>query len=405
MQANRMLKRKPHSKNPATPHGDFQTGRVISLASAHGIHDAYSSFLAPLLPVLIERLSILKVEAGAFLVFQQFPSIMQPVIGHLADRMSLKRLVLLAPAITASAMSLLAVCKSYWAAAVLLVISGLASATLHAVSPAIISRFSGRMLGRGMSFWMISGEIGVMAGPILIATTISVFSISAAPWLMAGGIAASFLLAYWLRDVEFFSCEYKPKTLQGSGKKLLRVFLPLAGILIARALLMSAVLAYMPVYLTEKGISLWLAGASITLLQASGIVGIFLSSHIKDRIEVRWIFLGSLFGSSLTLFLLLKSEGIMLIILMILLGSISLSLVPIGMAVMQENFPNNRSFANGLYMSALFVSESGAGVLMGRLADLFGMPSAFLWSVWACLLGIPFIFFLPQPARKATGSS
>lgn len=95
----------------------------------------------------------------------------------------------------------------------------------------------------------------------------------------------------------------------------------------------------------------------------------------------------------------------MLIILMILLGSISLSLVPIGMAVMQENFPNNRSFANGLYMSALFVSESGAGVLMGRLADLFGMPSAFLWSVWACLLGIPFIFFLPQPARKATGSS
>lgn len=400
MQTNNILNRKTDIKKPTLTKNDFQTKRVVTLASAHGIHDTYSSFLAPLLPVLIERLALLKVEAGAFLMFQQLPSILQPVIGHLADRLNFKRLVLLAPTVTAVAMSLFAISKTYWMAAILLVISGLASATLHAVAPAIISRFSGRLLGRGMSFWTISGEIGVMVGPILIATVISLFSISAAPWLMIGGIAASILLAYWLRGVEFYSSENKPKTLQGSGKKILRIFLPLAGILIARALLMAAVLTYMPVYLIEKGVSLWLAGSSITLLQASGIIGILISSSIMDRIGARWIFLGSLIGSSLTLLLLLQSEGIMQIIVMILLGAISLSVVPIGMAVMQENFPNNRSFANGLYLSTIFIANSGAGVVMGRLGDLYGMPSAFLWSVWVCLLGIPFIFFLPQPVRK-----
>lgn len=402
MQANHILKQKTITKKPAPTLDHFQTGRVISLASAHGIHDSYASFLAPLLPVLIKRLSLLKVEAGAFLLFYQFPSILQPVIGHLADRFNFKRLVLLAPAVTAAAMSLFAISRSYWMAAILLIVSGLASATLHAVAPAIISRFSGRQMGRGMSFWMISGEIGVMVGPILIATFISVFSISAAPWLMAGGMAASILLSFWLRDVEFHSSENKPKSLQGSGKKILRIFLPLGGLLVTRAMLRAAIETYMPVYLTEKGVSLWLAGSSLTLLEAAGILGILIAGSINDRVGPRWIFLYSFIGSPLMLFLFMQSSGSLQFFLMILLGILSLCVVPIGMAVVQENFPENRSFANGLYLAILFIANSSAGVLMGRLADLFGLPSAFLWSVWVCLLGIPFIFFLPKPVRDTS---
>ena len=404
MQFNIILQQKKNMKNQYGTRGGFQTGRVVSLASAHGIHDTYSSFLAPLLPVMIERLSILKVEAGAFLIFQQLPSILQPVIGHLADRLNFKRLVLLAPAVTATAMSLFAISKTYWMAAILLIISGLASATLHAVAPAIISRFSGRLLGRGMSFWTISGEIGVMVGPILISTIISVFSISAAPWLMVGGMAASILLAYWLRDVEFHSSENKPKSLQGTRNKILKIFLPLAGLLATRAMLRAAVETYMPVYLTEKGVGLWLAGSSLTLLEAAGIVGILIAGSINDRVGPRWIFLYSFIGSPLMLFLFMQSSGSLQFLLMILLGILSLCVVPIGMAIVQENFPDNRSFANGLYLAILFISNSSAGVVMGRLADLFGMPSAFLWSVWVCLLGIPFIFFLPQPAKKQRDS-
>ncbi len=382
-----------------TGSASFNSGKVISLASAHGVHDVYSSFLAPLLPVLIERLSLLKVEAGLFMVFQQWPSVLQPVIGHYADRVNFKRLVLLAPMVTAVAMSLFAVVRTYWMAAILLMVSGLASACLHSVAPAIISRFSGKQIGRGMSFWMISGELGVMVGPMLITTVIAGFSVEAAPWLMIGGIAASVSLAFILKDVEFVNPDMISKPLRDSRQRIIRVFLPLAGILIMRAFLRAAVETYMPVYLTEKGASLWLAGASLTILEAAGIIGILLAGFFNDRFGPRWIFLTSLIGSPLMLYLFLTSTGSLQLILLILLGMISLCVVPVGMAVMQENFPENRSFANGLYLSVLFIANSVAGLIMGGMADAMGTPQAFLWSVFICLIGVPFVFLLPRQKK------
>jgi len=399
MEEEIIAENEPASAGGKTGSKSFNIGKVVSLASAHGIHDTYSGFLAPLLPVLIERLSLLKVDAGLFLVFQQGPSVLQPFIGHLADRINFKVMVILAPAVTAVTMSLFAVVRTFWMAAILLIISGLASAGLHSVAPAIISRFSGRQIGRGMSFWMISGELGVMLGPLLIATTITGFSIQAAPWLMVGGIAASLTLTVILKDVEFISPDITAKPLKESKNKILKIFLPLAGILITRALLRAAVETYMPVYLTEKGVSLWLADASLTILEGAGILGIMLAGSLNDRIGPNWIFLTSLLGSPLLLYLFLNSAGSGQVILLILLGMVSLCVVPVGMAVIQENFPENRSFANGLYLAILFLANSAAGVIMGGMADLMGTPQAFLWSVFICLLGVPFVFLLPEQKK------
>ncbi len=44
--------------------GDFQTGQVITIASGHFIHDVYSAFLAPLLPLIIEKMSLSLTMAG-----------------------------------------------------------------------------------------------------------------------------------------------------------------------------------------------------------------------------------------------------------------------------------------------------------------------------------------------------
>jgi FSR family fosmidomycin resistance protein-like MFS transporter len=44
--------------NPKSTDLDFQTGKILALSIGHFIHDVYSSFLAPLLPLLIEKLSM-----------------------------------------------------------------------------------------------------------------------------------------------------------------------------------------------------------------------------------------------------------------------------------------------------------------------------------------------------------
>ena len=54
-----------HTKiSAAAADGGFQTGKILALSVAHFVHDAYTSFLAPLLPLLIDKLSMSLTQAG-----------------------------------------------------------------------------------------------------------------------------------------------------------------------------------------------------------------------------------------------------------------------------------------------------------------------------------------------------
>ena len=87
----------------------FQTAGVITVTGGHAVNDTYTSFLPPLLPSLIQSFGLSNTQAGLLSVFLQWPSVLQPFIGYLADRTNLRYLVILAPALTGMAMSLLGV--------------------------------------------------------------------------------------------------------------------------------------------------------------------------------------------------------------------------------------------------------------------------------------------------------
>ena len=58
---------------------------------------------APLLPLLIDKLELDAGDGGLALpVFMQMPSLFGPFIGYLADRFTVRYLVIFAPAITAT---------------------------------------------------------------------------------------------------------------------------------------------------------------------------------------------------------------------------------------------------------------------------------------------------------------
>ncbi len=145
----------------------FRTADVVVLSGGHAVHDTYSGFLAPLLPIFIQTLSLSKTEASLLMLARQAPSVFQPFIGHRADRSNLRFLVILGPAITGIAMSLLGVAPNYGSLVALLLVTGFASAAFHAVGPAMAGLLSGPNLGRGMGIWMLCGELGRTLGPIL----------------------------------------------------------------------------------------------------------------------------------------------------------------------------------------------------------------------------------------------
>ncbi|MBC7262343.1 MAG: MFS transporter, partial [Chloroflexi bacterium] len=106
----------------------FQAGRVLTIAAGHMLHDTYTGFLAPLLPVFITNLDLSKTQAGILTMFLQGPSLLQPAIGHLADRLDLRYLVFLGPATAAVMMSLLGIAPNYTVLVLFLTVAGVNAA-------------------------------------------------------------------------------------------------------------------------------------------------------------------------------------------------------------------------------------------------------------------------------------
>jgi len=379
----------------------FQAGSVLTFSIAHWVHDTYTAFLAPLLPALIENLSLSMTEAGVLTVFMQGPSLLQPVIGHLGDRFNLRYVVILAPAVTAVMMSLLGIAPNYAVLALFLAMAGLSSAALHAVGPVMTGNLSGRKLGRGMGFWMVGGELGRTLGPIIVVSAVAVLTLQGTPWLMIGGLLVSGLLLFWLRDVQVRPANAHPglpwrRALRRMGPLLV----PLTGIIVVRSFMLSALTTYLPTFLTAEGADLWVAGVSLSVLEAAGMGGALLGGVLSDRLGRRVVLLISMLTTPLLMLVFLAVSGWARFPLLMMLGLTALSLGPVIMALVQESFPENRALANGTYMSLSFLIRSGAVVVLGVLADRFGLRLAFTVSAVIPLVGLPLLLLLPRSRNE-----
>jgi FSR family fosmidomycin resistance protein-like MFS transporter len=379
----------------------FDTGQVLTIVGAHAVHDTYTGFLPPLLPVFIQNLGLSRTEAGLLTVFNQAPSLLQPFIGHLADRRGLRALVILAPAIGGAAMSLLGVAPTYGLLALLLVISGINSAALHSVAPVMAGRLSGHSLGRGMGLWMLGGELGRALGPIIIVTAIELVGLEGTPWLMLGGFVASAVLYVRLRDVPVHLTHSAAPLPWRQMLAIMGPFLvPLIAVITVRSFMISSLTTYLPLFLTEEGAELWLAGASLTLLEAAGVAGALLGGSLSDRLGRREVIGAALLVTPVLMFLFLLADGWLRVPLLLGLGLTALSVIPVLMALVQESFPENRALANGVYMALSFLIRSGAVLVVGAIGDSWGMRAAFAVSAFAPLLGLPFLRLFPGGKQR-----
>jgi FSR family fosmidomycin resistance protein-like MFS transporter len=370
---------------------------VLTISAGHAVHDTYTAFLPSLLPVFIANLSLSVTEAGLLTVFLQVPSLLQPFIGHLADRVNLRTFFILAPTVTAVMMSLLGVAPGYAVLALFLLAVGFSSASLHTVGPVIAGNLSGRSLGRGMGLWMVGGELGRTLGPIVIVTAVHLLTLEGTPWLMIGGFLTSVILYFRLRNVSG-----RPPSASRvlPWRRVLRgmrpLLIPVAGILVARSFMVSVLTTYLPTFLIEEGADLWLAGASLSVLEAGGVVGALMGGSISDRVGRRLVLFASMLATPFLMFVFLTVNGWLQFPLLLTMGFTALSVTPVLMALMQESFPKNRALANGLYMSLSFGLRSGVVVVLGALGDLLGLRLAFTASAVIPLLGLPLILLLPK---------
>ncbi len=351
---------------PAQAEAHFHTDQVATVAGGHLVHDTYAAFLAPLLPVLQDRLGMGYTGAGGLMIFTQLPSLFTPFIGYLADRVSLRYFVILAPAATATLMSVIGLAPDYLTLALLLIAVGVSTAAFHAPAPAMIARVSGNRVGTGMSVFMATGELGRTLGPMIAVAGVTWWGLDGLWRMAAAGWLASAILYWRLRTVTARPLDQKTLGLSYMLPQAKRVFPALAWMMGGLGLMTAALTTYLPIFMRDElQSSLWLAAAALTILEAAGVAGALLTGTLSDRWGRRRMLLSLLCAAPVLMLFFLFGPKALALPLLIALGLTAISPTPVMMAIVQDQFPDHRAAANGVYMFINFLLRALALWLVG----------------------------------------
>jgi FSR family fosmidomycin resistance protein-like MFS transporter len=308
---------------------------------------------------------------------------------------NLRIYVILAPAISATTMSLLGIAPSYISLLALLFITGLSIAAFHAISPALIARSSGQQVGKGMSLFMAAGELGRTVGPLFAAWALLTFTFGKMLPVAIPGWIASIIIYFRFRGIPVHVEK------QTGFREILphagRLFVPLIALVFFRSFMITGMGFFLPTLLQSQGASVWKADTTLALYQFAGVAGAFLGGTTSDRLGRKPVLFAVSLLAPIMVLAFLNTSGWFTILALIFAGIFALSSQPITLAIVQDHFPHHRSVANGFFMAFAFICLALSAPGIGMLADRLGLLQAFKLTAFLSLLAAPVVFFLPPP--------
>ncbi|MFO7828524.1 MAG: MFS transporter [Bacteroidales bacterium] len=375
----------------------FQLKDVILVSFAHFIHDVYSAFLAPVVPLLKAKLGINNTLVSLLFVAQQIPSLFNPFIGIIADNMKIRYLVIVAPSVTTICMSLIGVAPHYIILLVLLFVMGISSAMFHVPTPVLIKKIAGNRIGKGMSFYMLGGEAARTLGPLIIVAAVDVWTLEGTFRLIPFGLFASAMLYFRLRKINVSNEIKSTRSIKGiktTFKEHLPFFLLIAGIMFFRGFMKTSLSNFLPTYLGEKGGSLWLGGISLSVFEFAGAAGAYLAGTFSDKIGRLKMLTIIILVSPLLMLTFVYSEGAMMFPVLLLLGFFLISSTPVILALVMDIDSEHPAFLSGIFMFISFVSTSLTSFFVGVLSDFIGLIDTYKTASMLAFLAIPFVLLL-----------
>jgi len=390
--------------NRTIPMNKFKPKNVASVAAAHTLHDVFSSFFAPLLPLLTEKLGFTYAMAGMLSVVQKLPSLLNPLIGLIADRLVIRSAIVAAPVVTIFAMSLLGLAPSVALLGVLMFTCGISGAVFHVTAPVLMRQVSGNQIGRGMSYFMFGGEIARTLGPLLITAAVSWWGLGGTWRLIPFGLVASLLLFFSLRTIDkahLRKFQKKSKTkLSQNIREIAPFFFLVAPILLFRGFSKTALTLFLPSYMVDGGASIKTAALALAFLELAGALGALAAGSLSDKLGRKTILLVIMVLTPLLMFLFTLATGLLQWVLLGAMGLIFFASTPVFMAMIHDLNSDRPAFANGLFMTVSFAIGSMVALLVGVFADRYGFIKTYQISAALSLFAIPFTFFIKDKSRR-----
>jgi FSR family fosmidomycin resistance protein-like MFS transporter len=392
------------SANPEGSRGPFGLHRtVLLLAATHFIVDGYGNILAPLLPLLITTLGLSLFAAGTLqMCFQLANSVSQLAFGRLADRWRPRVLLLTGPILCVSILPLIGLAPSAIMLAVVLLIGGLGGAAFHPPAAALVHQHSGQQRGWAMSVHITSGTLGQSVAPLVFAPFVQRYGLSATPLLIVPALLV--LGAVLLRRMP--PIDRLQEAQNGGGLQSLRPYArPLTllyFIIVLRTLTTSSFSTFVPVMLTQRGLSLAQAGTAVSVyLFATGLGGFF-GGPAADRFGPRRVIILSLIAAVPFLAVASLLSGLPFVITLATGGFLLQSTLPVNVTFGQTIAPISAATVSSLMMGFAWGVGGLVVPFVGMLADHIGIEHTLM--VMSVVPLVAAALALPLPSRHRAPS-
>lgn len=382
---------------PAGRHHDTAFAVIFAISFCHLLNDMMQSLLAAIYPNLRAGYHLTFAQLGWIsLAYQLTASILQPVVGFMADRRPMPFSLPAGTLFTALGLLTLSLAQSYPVLIVGASFLGMGSSVFHPEASRVARMAAGGRNSLSQSLFQLGGNIGSAIGPLSAAVIVVRWgqsSIGTFALLSLVSTAVLWNVGVWYKHhglPRLTAQRAKAKPHPPVPRHYVMRGLPILLLLIfSKYVYIASLTNYYTFYLIERfHVSVVSAQVHLFIFLGALALGTLWGGYLGDRIGRKNIIWFSILAAAPFTLLLPYANLLWTEVLTVLIGMLMASAFPSIVVFAQELLPGRIGMVSGLMFGFSFGMAGLGAAALGYLADHYGLGFVYRLCAFLPLIGL-----------------
>ena len=382
---------------------------LFAISFAHLLNDMMQSIIPSIYPIIKNQYGFTFGQIGIItLVFQMTSSLLQPLVGRVADRHPMPYALSAGMVFTLIGIILLSVANKYAFIILAVGVIGMGSSIFHPEASRIAQLAGGRKKGLAQSIFQVGGNGGSAIGPLLAAVIVIPYGQRSIIWFTIAAFVAGITLlpvGKWYKSVLHRPASRKiivsPAIKDLSRSRINWAIAILCVLTFSKYFYMASMTSYFTFFLIDKfGVDIKVSQLCLFAFMAAVAIGTILGGSIGDRYGRKYVIWGSILGAAPFTLALPYVNFTLTIILAIIIGLVISSAFSAILVYATELKPDKVGMMAGLFFGLNFGLGGIGSAFFGWLADKTSIEFIFQISTLLPLLGMVTVFLPNIDGRR-----
>lgn len=382
---------------PAGGHHETAFAVIFAISFCHLLNDMMQSLLAAIYPNLRAGYHLTFAQLGWIsLAYQLTASILQPVVGLMADRRPMPFSLPAGTLFTALGLLVLSLAHSYWVLIVGASFLGMGSSVFHPEASRVARMAAGGRNTLSQSLFQLGGNIGSAIGPLSAAVIVVRWgqsSIGTFALLSLVSTAVLWNVGVWYKHhglPRLTAQRARAKPHPPVSRHYVMRGLPILLLLIfSKYVYIASLTNYYTFYLIERfHVSVVSAQVHLFIFLGALALGTLWGGYLGDRIGRKNIIWISILAAAPFTLLLPYANLFWTEVLTVLIGMLMASAFPSIVVFAQELLPGRIGMVSGLMFGFSFGMAGLGAAALGYLADHYGLAFVYRLCAFLPLIGL-----------------